>query len=91
VISDMSQYWTVVVVNNGHYECKNHFGSFSADSAKTEFENLSPAGTSVVALVPGRHAQNSHSFDILLGTTCSVESRFIDPFEMSSDCASAKI
>lgn len=87
----MSQYWTVVVVNNGHYECKNHFGSFSADSAKSEFENLSTVGTTVVALVPGRHAQNSYSFDTMMSAVRSEESRFIDPFELSSDCSSVKI
>lgn len=87
----MSQYWTVVVVRNGHYECKNHFGSFSAETAKSEVESSEPVGTTVVALVPGRHAQNSHSFDFLSRPRNDKEPRFVDPFEVVHTYASMKI
>ena len=87
----MSQYWTVVVVRNGRYECKNHFGSFSADAAKSEIEKSAPSGTSVVALVPGRNAQNSYSFDHLSNSRDVSESRFVDPFEVVHTYASMKI
>ena len=78
----MSQYWTAVVARDGHYDCKNHFGSFAADSAKSEIERSLPPGTTVVALIPGKQAQNSYSFDTNSRTSV-IESRFVDLYDLN--------
>lgn len=79
VTSDMSQYWTAVIASDGSYECKNHFGSFSPHTAKSELEKDLPKGAAVVALIPGKQAQNS----VLFNSKASLESdvRFINPYD----------
>lgn len=79
----MSQYWTAVIVRDGQYECRDHFGSFSPQAAKSELELSIPLGSDIVALIPGRHAQNAVTFSAKTPTLDSV--RFINPYDVVKD------
>ena len=75
----MNQYWTAVIVRDDHYESRDHFGSFSAHVAKSEIELTIPLGSKVVALVPGKHSQNTALFNEKASIPDGV--RFINPYD----------
>lgn len=77
------QYWTVVVVSGEKTFVTDHFGSFSGEEAYREVTAALPERSSIVALVPGRHAKNSLAFSAITDFRKSDCDRYVDPYDCS--------
>lgn len=77
------QYWTVVVVSGDRTFVTDHFGSFSSEEAHREITVTLPERSSIVALVPGRHAKNSFAFSTTTDSRKRDWDRYVDPYDCS--------
>ena len=74
--------WTAILSSSGHFTAINITAALETDKAKLEIEEKNP-GRALVALIPGTHADGSHTF-CAEGATKLRRGNFINPFDTAN-------